>query len=217
MKTLKYFLILILFSVKLECMTHDELANHLLRGMAFNDTELVQKVIDKGNNEVLKFSLIQAASIRKIKTQILDMLLKAGADIEAKDDNNHMPLLRAIVAENIGVIKFLIKQGVNVNRRINGDSILACAINSNNVSIVKLLVENGADIFIPAFFHLLPIDYAKMRKSSEIIKYLELKRVNIMRRLRKKGVVLELYIPVTALVELVLGYLGSDFGPRKRI
>jgi ankyrin repeat protein len=72
-------------------------------------------------------------------------LLRAGANINAVDNNKLTPLKNAVRYASPTDMSFLINTGVNVNFPIN-DTPLCLAVNLNQPKIVKILLEKGADV-----------------------------------------------------------------------
>ena len=78
--------------------------------------------------------------------EFIKVLIKAGADVNLKDDFNSFPLIFA--AEDTEAIKILLDAGADVNARNDeGETVLirAAAFNQNPDSI-KILLDAGADI-----------------------------------------------------------------------
>ena len=92
--------------------------------------------------------------------EIIEFLLKNGADINSVDNYGNTPLMNAVMARGIYIVydsdeyketlkiaKALLKYGANVNLKNNyGDTALIKASESGHYDAVKLLVENGAKI-----------------------------------------------------------------------
>lgn len=96
--------------------------------------------------------------------EVLKLLIAAGADVNASDFNYGSALRRVICSYNViengsydinpesnskivwlETIKLLIAAGADVKAKINGYTILNCAMHTN-IEIVKLLISAGADI-----------------------------------------------------------------------
>ncbi|XP_062575733.1 uncharacterized protein LOC134237623 [Saccostrea cucullata] len=75
---------------------------------------------------------------------IVDILLKAGADVNVCDANGNTPLDFAIYTSEINTIKTLIEAGTDLNRCENGTPPLVFAAKLNNTDAVKSLLTNGA-------------------------------------------------------------------------
>ncbi|KAI1099976.1 putative ankyrin repeat protein [Jackrogersella minutella] len=87
-------------------------------------------------------------SIReKTPISIVQLMVEAGAPLDARDQDGYTPLAIAISKGNNSVARYLIEQGVSVN--VFGPkfgSILHLAITKGALDIIKLLVDSGADL-----------------------------------------------------------------------
>jgi ankyrin repeat protein len=150
-------------------------------------TQKAIKLLDRVNKfnpddyrYVIKYAILMT------NIPILEKLIKIGYDVNYK---KHY-LITAIQNNNIELVKFLIKNKININssfishdRDDNGNEIspLLIAIKIQSLPIVKLLVENGAVsqtlkgcIYIKDMPYYLyePIHYAIVQKNLEIFNYL---------------------------------------------
>jgi len=81
-------------------------------------------------------------------TETVAVLLKAGADVNAKDLVGNTALHWASYKGHTEIVPMLLKQkGIKVNANtIDGDTALDYAIEEEHTEIVKLLIRNGATI-----------------------------------------------------------------------
>jgi len=80
-------------------------------------------------------------------TEIVQILLDNGADIESRDSDGRTPLFYAVVAEHHDLAALLIKCGADVNTQDNnGMSPLIHASWRGFAEIVRILLDSGADI-----------------------------------------------------------------------
>jgi ankyrin repeat protein len=80
------------------------------------------------------------------KLEIVKLLVKKGANINAQDDYGLTPLYSALLEKHPGVARFLIKQGANVQAQTkDGNTALHVAVQNNYLGISKILIEKGAD------------------------------------------------------------------------
>jgi ankyrin repeat protein len=78
--------------------------------------------------------------------EIASALLKAGADVNARDANGVTPLMFAAIDGNIGIIKVLLEAGANVNAKSNGYMTpLLWAFNYGHLGAMSMLLRAGAD------------------------------------------------------------------------
>lgn len=113
-----------------------------------NITWLLSRGADIDSRNFMKqTSLIEyAGSLSNLELDIVKLLIKNGANVNARDDRGHTALIySSIQAENFEVVKFLIEQGADVNV-IGGDNALMFASANSNFEIVKLLIDKGVNI-----------------------------------------------------------------------
>ena len=66
-----------------------------------------------------------------------------------RDSNYNTNLHRSILKNNIKLVEYFIKKGLNVNKKNkNGDTALHLAFKIGNYDIIQLLLENGASVKI---------------------------------------------------------------------
>jgi len=76
----------------------------------------------------------------KVVELIGETLLNGGCDINAADNKGRVPLMYAVIFEQIAAVKLLLKRGANINAKDhNGESALDWARKSGNEEIIKLL------------------------------------------------------------------------------
>ncbi len=79
-------------------------------------------------------------------------LVKSGAKINGRDDENHTPLMEASgyskSNEQLDVIKFLLKNGADVNAKDDEGctALMSAAMFSRDIEIIKTLIEAGENI-----------------------------------------------------------------------
>ena len=79
---------------------------------------------------------------------LIELLIKAGAGLDACDMDDYNVMMHAVKAEHTGAIKCLLKNGFDVNRKLpNGNTPLLFAIQSNRVEAAECLIKNGADLY----------------------------------------------------------------------
>jgi ankyrin repeat protein len=78
-------------------------------------------------------------------TQIVDALLEAGAELEARDEMGHTALIAAAERGHIAIVKRLIDAGADVNAKSNYHyTALIYAAHRGDLEMVKMLLEAGA-------------------------------------------------------------------------
>ena len=78
----------------------------------------------------------------------IELLIKKGADVNAKDGSWSTPLHSAVKGNNFEVVKLLISKGANVNAMTRHwyTTPLGYAVTQDNFEIVEFLVSNSADV-----------------------------------------------------------------------
>ena len=75
---------------------------------------------------------------------VVETLLTAGADIEAKDNDGWTPLMHAIHFGHIKIVETLLRSGANIEaRNKNGHTPLTIATDCGNEEIVEILLKAG--------------------------------------------------------------------------
>lgn len=101
----------------------------------------------------------KALSFRTCNVALLELLIKAGADVgKAPNSASRSYLQRAAAMGNLGMVQCLISVGTNINHRWKTTSrgevtALQSAVASRNIDIVELLLQRGADVNAPANEH----------------------------------------------------------------
>ncbi|KAI4202228.1 MAG: hypothetical protein LQ350_002743 [Teloschistes chrysophthalmus] len=99
------------------------------------------------SNKTLGASCIQAVCKRFDAPEVIDLLHKAGADVNHRDHDKESPLLNAIFKKHTRTARRLIELGADVNaaNKSSGDSAVTFAVSFNHHEILPMLLEHGAD------------------------------------------------------------------------
>ena len=151
----------------------------LMNAVKANDAEAVRVFIADGVNVSTVDSggdspLIMAAY--KGHTEIVRLLLEAGADVHALDPGMKATALHAAsYAGHADAAKLLIEGGVELNRQgpYNGYTALHDAVWQNNVDVARVLIDAGADTSIRSKEGQTPLDFARSKKYTKIVALLE--------------------------------------------
>lgn len=113
-------------------------------------------------------------------TELVKMLLDAGAEIEMEAKNHKTAFLVALHSSNIKVCRFLVEQGANFNVLCNGLAPLTAISVDGNIIMAKYLIEElNADVNVCDRDGCTPIIGATVRGHSGMIKLLASKGANI--------------------------------------
>lgn len=90
------------------------------------------------------------AAIQKKYHEVINLLLKNNANVDAHNEYYGTPLLWAVAFGDIKIIELLLKKGANPNIKdssgVFGGTPLISATFSNNIAFVKVLIESGAKV-----------------------------------------------------------------------
>ena len=102
--------------------------------------------------------------IHKGYTEIVRLLLRHGANINAIDDNDRTPLMHAIYKDSYEAALFLLEQGAETHHiDVDGYTALFVAAERNNHRLVSLLLKHGANPnFRQKEYGLTPLHHAAM-------------------------------------------------------
>lgn len=105
---------------------------------------------------------------------LLDIMIKYGADINALDCEGLTPLNRAIDLKNAHIVQVLVDARADVNiRDSNGMTLLHRAINSKDEKIAEILIKSGrADLNARDVERMTPLHRAIRVKNSNIVQML---------------------------------------------
>ena len=151
----------------------------LMKAVQKNDSLRVQTLIAEGANvDELDPNgdapLVMAAYLGH--TDIVRMLLEAGADVTAVDPGMKATALHAAAyAGRTEAAALLIQHGVDINRQgpKNVYTALHDAIWENNIDTARVILEAGADLTLKSHSGETPLDFAKSKHRREIVAMIE--------------------------------------------
>jgi uncharacterized protein len=80
-----------------------------------------------------------------VRSDVLDILLKKGADVNTKDSTGYTALIYASGKDNVDIVKKLLAKGANVNAKTyDGRTALMIAKEQGYSDIEELLKSNDA-------------------------------------------------------------------------
>lgn len=128
---------------------------------------------------------IRAKNLNEVK------LLTNENNINIKNNLGHTPLHLAVMMNEYKIVKFLIKNGANIDTIDTfGDSALIDSVRNRKDNISKLLICNNANTNIKDKYQLEALNYAK--KETLIYNALKTKELNILCKATNKKVVVTL-------------------------
>ena len=127
----------------------------------------IAEIKDKNNRTEL-MDMSYKGNIKRIKE-----LLKAGANINAIDNQGFTPLINAVSGEQTEAVKLLLNNGANVNARTkHGMTALIGAVKDGNIEMVRALLAKNADKMVK-FNGKTLVEIAKNASDTKIVKELQ--------------------------------------------
>jgi ankyrin repeat protein len=107
------------------------------------------------------------------RLQVVDLLLKHGAKINAADETGSTPLITAYSCRKIKVAKFLVNKGADINlANIKGQTLLHMACLNGDMETVTYLLHKGADVNCQDTNDNGPLHMAYGRKHTKVVRFL---------------------------------------------
>jgi len=128
-----------------------------------------------GINASLKNNKIEIINpiIQKDELDLLKMIIPGYLDVNTKDENGNTPLIYAIQAQNISIIKYLIDQKADLEIVNKSIKILENIVKDNNLDLLKYLINQKLDIINAKDFEKNTLlIYAVRYENESIINYL---------------------------------------------
>lgn len=102
---------------------------------------------DHGEEDRTALYLAATQRIHVFHIEIMQALLKAGANVNARMGEKRTALHGAVSADNLAAMRELLQAGADINARdINGDTPLLVAVSQGFNEPLKILLEAGADV-----------------------------------------------------------------------
>jgi ankyrin repeat protein len=157
----------------------------LMRAIVKHDVTLVNQLIQQGcdvnqldaaHNPPLVMAAYQG------DTEIVSLLLNAGADVRAVDPSMRATALHAAAyAGRVEAAQRLIAHGIDINKQgpYNGYTALHDAIWQNHIDVARVIIDAGADLSLRSNDGQTPLEFARDRGRREIAQLLEAKMASV--------------------------------------
>nr|WP_251140668.1 ankyrin repeat domain-containing protein [Rhodoferax sp. U11-2br] len=114
-----------------------------------------------------------AAAALRGHTQMVQLLLRFGADVNAVGLNEQTALMNAVKLNRLGAAQALLKAGASTRATDRmGDNLLVVCITEGYPEMLSLLLDNGADPDLADVNGLSPLYWAKLLKRSDMVQRL---------------------------------------------
>ncbi|MEI6190957.1 MAG: ankyrin repeat domain-containing protein [bacterium] len=146
--------------------------NALMFATTLNCPYSFQTLLDNGANVNFadkkgKTVLMYAVEAKQQNMDMISLLIKNGANVDAKNTSEWTALHYAATVGNVPAINLLVKSGANINaRKDSGATPLIVATLTSHVDVMKILLDLGADPLIKTSSGMSAMDYAKLAKGS---------------------------------------------------
>jgi len=137
--------------------------------------------MDHKNNELSKL-LVQVCEKKYIDISVVEVLVKAGADVNIKDSNGDPLLCRACQWKNKAFAEWLIKNGADVNAKAkDGDTplIKLCKAEYVDLKMVTSVIDAGANIEAKDSDGWTPLIWAALHNEEALTKLLIAKGADV--------------------------------------
>jgi len=177
-------------ALSLACSIGDLSAVKLLLDSGANLFEIYPMYDEEGNlKEERKVCVAILSASRQENSELIELLIDYGADIEETDQNGETLLHKSAETGNLKLLEYLISRGLDVNKnkgsesdKWQGESPLHYAVNKEQLSAARLLIKHGANVNALEYFIGLkhtwfntPLDLLSEKKDCELYHFLKSK------------------------------------------
>jgi len=119
----------------------------LVEAAAADSVKIIQVLLDAGADLHSQGWYAAARAISSYHYRSMDMMLRAGVDVNACDEHGNSLLSIAAFAGRISTVDDLLKRGATANSaNRSGHSVLMYGAQSRVPQVVQLLIDHGADV-----------------------------------------------------------------------
>jgi uncharacterized protein len=140
------------------------------------DIDLVRYLLELGADLEIPFAKCTSLSIAVSSNNIslIELLIKAGANLNPRGHNIAFPLLVAIEGGHLEAASILLKNGADIDRKqsFTGDTALHKAVSNNDLLMTDLLIHSGAYIDAVGRVGSTPLGISHKLRGSEAVKQL---------------------------------------------
>jgi ankyrin repeat protein len=200
----KIFLILFLAAVAVSCGMNPEKAREKLGKMG------VQYTADSFVKSALEGDSVA-----------VDLFLKAGMDVNSKEEGSGVtPLMAASAKNHFEIVKALLNQNADMNIRFkDGDTALILAAKGGHIQVVKALLDKGADINAQNNSGATALMYAALNGFEEIVKALLAKNADVNIQGKERGYTALIFAAEKGHIQVIKALLdkGADINARNKM
>jgi ankyrin repeat protein len=126
--------------------------SEIFRAVWCGDLELLKRLVNGQNLNAIddQDGTLLYAAVESNRLNIVDWLIRKGADLNITAPNLYTPLVKAIAHNKLGVVKLLISAGCDVNITDSTDHwsplYTAVILNNQMPTYVRILVDHGATL-----------------------------------------------------------------------
>lgn len=131
-----------------------------------------RKVLEKRGIAFTREAFLR--EVRAGNREHVELFIKAGMDIDARDDDRSTALMIAAERDDLDMVRLLVERGADVNAaNVDGYTALMYAAYRGNGKIVALLVRNGADVDMKDKDGWTALRYASVQGKNDIVDVLK--------------------------------------------
>ncbi|KAH8807348.1 ankyrin repeat-containing domain protein [Xylogone sp. PMI_703] len=139
------------YAAALESAVDPNFASPLLAAIRYGKVDMAEILVSHGADIKQEDALTRAVQSRT--PRMVELLVKAGADVETKGPWGNNQLILAMQNEDIETLKVLLDHGADINGTGEyGNTALTVAISRRSIPIMQLLLNRGADANIDNAF-----------------------------------------------------------------